>query len=44
MSNSISVRHKSSLLVAITASIGFFIYNILLISNGHFHEDAYILH
>ena len=36
-------QKKSGLLIASSIAILFLIFNFILISNGHFHEDAYIL-
>lgn len=33
----------TNFIIAAVMALSFFIYNFLLISNGHFHEDAYIL-
>lgn len=41
--NQINTKYKTSFLIAFSISILFFIFNFILISNGHFHEDAYIL-
>lgn len=37
------IRNKSNLLIGLIIGFLFFIVNFFLISNGHFHEDAYIL-
>jgi len=39
----ISTKYKQSFLIASCIATLFFIFNFILISNGHFHEDAYIL-
>jgi hypothetical protein len=41
--NNMSAKYKTSFLIALSIAILFFIFNFILISNGHFHEDAYIL-
>lgn len=37
------IKKKANLIIAVSIAFLFLLFNFLLISNGHFHEDAYIL-
>jgi hypothetical protein len=41
--NNFNINSKTSFLIAFSIAVLFYIFNYVLISNGHFHEDAYIL-